>query len=61
VRYFIVARTTGRWSVTERRTAYRAPSRAALSDALRGAGFDHITWQMPGKTGFSQPIVSART
>ena len=60
LRHFIVARTAGRWSVTERRTTYRALSRATLSDALGGAGFDHIRWQMPEETGYYQPIVSAR-
>jgi glycine/sarcosine N-methyltransferase len=32
------------WSVTERRTTYRALSRGALSDALQGAGFKDIVW-----------------
>jgi glycine/sarcosine N-methyltransferase len=61
LRHFIVDGNAGGWSVTERRTACRALSRAALSDALRGAGFERIRWQMPDETGFYQPVVSART
>jgi glycine/sarcosine N-methyltransferase len=48
------------WTVTERRTTYRALSRAVLSDALGAAGFQDITWQMPEQSGFYQPVVSAR-
>ena len=61
VRHFIMDGNAHRWTVTERRTTYRAVSRAALSDALRGAGFEEIRWQMPEETGFYQPVVSARS
>lgn len=60
VRHFVVDGNASGWSVRERRTTSRALSRAALSDALRGAGFEHIRWQMPEETGFYQPVVSAR-
>jgi SAM-dependent methyltransferase len=58
LRHFILQGDAGGWSVTERRTDSRALSRAALSDALRGAGFEDIRWQMPEETGFYQPVVS---
>jgi glycine/sarcosine N-methyltransferase len=60
VRHFIMGGNPGRWSVTERKTTYRALSRAALSDALRRAGFEDVVWQMPQETGFYQPIVATR-
>ena len=60
VRHFIMDGNTSGWAVRERRTTYRALSRAALSSALRGAGFKDIVWQMPEQTGFYQPVVSAR-
>jgi glycine/sarcosine N-methyltransferase len=60
VRHFIMEGNPGRWRVTERTTTYRALSRAALSDALRRAGFDDVVWQMPPETGFYQPVVAAR-
>jgi SAM-dependent methyltransferase len=60
VRHFIMQRSSGGWTVTERRTTCRALSRATLSDALRRAGFEDIVWQMPDQTGFYQPVVSAR-
>lgn len=60
VRHFIMAGTSGGWNVIERTTTYRALPRAALSDALRRAGFENVAWQMPEETGFYQPIVAAR-
>ena len=60
VRHFIMDEGGGGWSVTERRTTYRALSRRALSAALRGAGFTDIAWLTPDQTGFYQPVVSAR-
>ena len=60
VRHFIMDSKHGHWSVAERRTTYRALTRAALSDALRRAGFDDVVWQMPQETGFYQPVVAAR-
>jgi glycine/sarcosine N-methyltransferase len=60
LRHFIMTRGTAGWSVSERATTYRALTRAALSDALRGAGFDDVAWRMPADTGFYQPIVTAR-
>lgn len=60
LRHFIMDRRRGAWAVTERRTSCRALSRGALSDALRRAGFEDVTWRMPQATGFYQPIVTAR-
>ena len=60
VRHFIMVGNARSWAVTERRTTYRALSRAVLSDALRRAGFTDIAWEMPEKTGFYQPVVSDR-
>jgi SAM-dependent methyltransferase len=61
VRHFIMTRGSAGWSVSERTTTYRALTRAALSGALRRAGFEDVTWRMPAATGFYQPIVTART
>jgi glycine/sarcosine N-methyltransferase len=60
LRHFILRRGTAGWSVSERTTTYRALTRAALSDALRRAGFEEVAWRMPADTGFYQPIVTAR-
>lgn len=60
VRHFIMDGSASGWAVTERRTTSRALSRAALSDAVRGAGFKDIVWEMPERTRFYQPVVSAR-
>jgi glycine/sarcosine N-methyltransferase len=60
VRLFIMEGNARGWVVTERRTTYRALSRGALSDALRGAGFRDVVWEMPEQTGYYQPVVSAR-
>jgi SAM-dependent methyltransferase len=60
LRHFIVEGSAAGWSVTERRTTARALPRVALSDALRGAGFEDIGWRMTAETGFYQPVVSAR-
>jgi glycine/sarcosine N-methyltransferase len=59
VRHFIVAGNPDDWSVRERTTILRALPRAALSDALRRAGFADVAWRMPEVTGFYQPIVVA--
>jgi len=61
VRHFILVGGPGRWRVSERKTTYRALPRAALSDALRLAGFEDVAWRMPQETGYYQPVVSART
>ncbi len=60
LRHFIMDGGLDDWNVTERRTTYRALSRAALSDALGRAGFEDVVWRMPEETGFYQPIVAAR-
>lgn len=60
LRHFIMSGGPAGWSVSERATTYRALPRAALSEALRRAGFGHVTWRMPKETGFYQPVVAAR-
>lgn len=60
VRHFIMDSRSHGWQVAERRTTYRALSRATLSDALEAAGFEDVTWLMPEQSGFYQPVVSAR-
>jgi SAM-dependent methyltransferase len=59
VRHFIMNGSRGRWRVAERNTIYRALTRAALSDALRRAGFKDVVWRMPQETGYYQPVVAA--
>ncbi|HEY2870045.1 MAG TPA: hypothetical protein VGJ11_11060 [Gaiellales bacterium] len=34
--------------------------RAALTAALRRAGFEEVAWRMPDETGYFQPVVAAR-
>jgi len=60
VRHFIMENRDGEYSVSERRTCYRALSRAILSHALSVAGFGDITWVMPPESGYYQPVVGAR-
>ncbi|HEX3330630.1 MAG TPA: class I SAM-dependent methyltransferase [Gaiellales bacterium] len=59
VRHFMMTGRPGEWSVSERRTTYRALTRVALTDALGRAGFEEAAWLMPEETGFYQPIVAA--
>jgi glycine/sarcosine N-methyltransferase len=54
-RHFIMDGGPGSWDVTERRTTCRALRRDALSDAVRRAGFEDVTWRMPRETGFYSP------
>jgi SAM-dependent methyltransferase len=60
LRHFIMAGRGRGWTVAERTTTLRALRRSAVSDALRRAGFHHVAWLKPERTGFYQPIVSAR-
>ncbi len=60
VRHFIMDSRAQDWTVSERRTTYRALSRDILSEALVAAGFRDVTWRMPEESGFYQPVVSAR-
>jgi glycine/sarcosine N-methyltransferase len=60
LRHFVLTERTGAWEVAERRTTYRALTRAALSQALRSAGFEDVVWQMPEQSEHYQPIVTAR-
>ena len=60
VRHFIMDSRDAGYSVSERRTNYRALSRAVLSRALTAVGFHEVTWRMPTETGFYQPVVTAR-
>lgn len=46
---------------TERRTAaYRAYTRAALTELASVAGLRDVKWHMPGESGFFQPVMTAR-
>jgi len=58
LRHLVMRHGAAGWSVTERRTRYRALKRATLTAALRSAGFAEVTWP---QTGWYQPVVSART
>lgn len=59
VRHFLLYDHAGAWDVAERRTSYRALTRAELTAALHNAGFAEAAWHMPAETGFYQPIVLA--
>lgn len=49
-----------RLSVSRHQCEYRALRRSELTAALTAAGFHGVEWQMPGESGFYQPIVIAR-
>jgi glycine/sarcosine N-methyltransferase len=47
---------------TECRTAaYRAYTRAALTELASAAGLREVQWHMPRESGFFQPVMTART
>ncbi len=58
LRHLILRDGPGGWTVTERRTRYRALRRATLTAALEAEGFEDVTWP---RTGWYQPVVSARS
>jgi SAM-dependent methyltransferase len=51
---------TGDWSARHLEAGYRALRRGELSEALVRAGFRDVRWLETVKTGFYQPVVSAR-
>ena len=59
--HFIVTERAGAWRVTHRLAEYRALLRKELTHILRDTGFADIGWHMPKKTGYYQPLVTART
>ncbi|MEU6239083.1 class I SAM-dependent methyltransferase [Kitasatospora sp. NPDC047058] len=50
----------GGWHVEVRRSAYWALSRAQLTAYAAQAGFTDVTWELPERTGFFQPVLIAR-
>jgi glycine/sarcosine N-methyltransferase len=60
VHLFLLAESGGAWETHHHETRYRALLRRELSDVLREAGFQEISWHAPEKSGYYQPVVTAR-
>jgi SAM-dependent methyltransferase len=56
----VVQDADGPLSVERRTVTYRAYTRAALTGLATAAGLEDITWHMPVRTGFFQPVMTAR-
>lgn len=57
---FILKESDGEWQTSQFSTSYRALKRDELSTLLFESGFTEIEWNMPEKSGYYQPIVTAR-
>ncbi|MCM3112382.1 class I SAM-dependent DNA methyltransferase [Lederbergia lenta] len=57
---FILQDMNGKWEMKSFSTTYRALLRAEVDSLLKFDGFTEVEWHMPEKTGFHQPIVTAR-
>lgn len=60
ITHFILKEINGHWQTTHTTTIYRALLREEFSEILSRTGFSNIRWHMPEKTGYYQPIVTAR-
>jgi SAM-dependent methyltransferase len=56
----LLAGSDGSWTVRHRRASYWAISRAQLTGLLTASGFGDIRWHDPERSGFFQPLVTAR-
>jgi len=57
---FILRGDGDRWALRHYLGRSRALLREELTEHLRNAGFKHVSWMMPQRTGYHQPIVIAR-
>ncbi len=48
------------WATTVRRATYRALRRSRTSDFVADAGFGEVAWSEPERSGFFQPVLTAR-
>jgi len=60
LRLFILRESGEEWAVSTHATRYRALLRAELEEVLARTGLRTVRWHDPAKTGFFQPIVTAR-
>lgn len=59
--HFVIKEHQGQWETVLNVTRLRAWRQAEITLALKQAGFHEITWHMPEKSGYYQPIVTARS
>jgi 2-polyprenyl-3-methyl-5-hydroxy-6-metoxy-1,4-benzoquinol methylase len=59
LRLFLIRKTKNRIKVKTFVTRYRVLKRAELTGMLKKAGFKNIQWELPAKSGYYQPIVTA--
>lgn len=57
---FLITQTGDNWQTRSYKSQFRAWQRADVSRILDEAGLSQIEWHMPEKSGFYQPIVTAR-
>lgn len=57
---FLIRQSRGKWEQRSFTTRYRALRRKELTALLRKAGFGDIRWHEPSKSGYYQPIVTAK-
>ena len=60
VRFLVLTESADGWSVREHAGRYRAVTRAALSAAAAGAGFEELHWHAAAEVGYHQPLLTAR-
>jgi 2-polyprenyl-3-methyl-5-hydroxy-6-metoxy-1,4-benzoquinol methylase len=60
VHQFITREAAGGWETHHESTVYRALRRTELSEIVRAAGLHDIRWHLPAKSGYYQPILTAR-
>jgi glycine/sarcosine N-methyltransferase len=58
--HFILRQEGDDWRTTHRQAPYRALRRAELSAMLGEVGFRDVRWQLPGESGYPQPVLIAR-
>ena len=57
---FLIKQTDGGYEVKPFETELRALLRDEVMSAIKGAGYEEITWHVPEASGYYQPIVTAR-
>ena len=57
--HFIVHEAEDGWETAHGRCRYRAVLRNELSDAVRQAGFEQVTWHQPSDSGYMQQVLTA--
>lgn len=60
VNQFLMQEINGEWKTTHNSTEYRALLREEINKVLKATGFIDVEWHFPVKTGYYQPILTAR-